>query len=184
MCLPFCMSPTHYLVNFGHASMRTCTKYHRLSKATCIVAHNSCESSCIYTLIHSHCIQIDILKSPAVKLHNFSGSKMDKKVINSSTKYLISVRIVPPHYSYQTNTIGECLVVTRFAETSPWLLKIPVVLWIALLKIFRCVVGVHFVSNCVQINQIYVLKIRLLKIILGVWWCAFACLKRQGPRNM
>ena len=73
-----------------------------------------------YTLIPSHCIQVDIerlLLSLAVKLHNFGGPKIDKKVINSSTKCLISVKIaiLTPHII--TTAIGECLVDVRFAET-------------------------------------------------------------------
>ena len=70
-------------------------KYHTL---------NSCESLGMlhYTLIPSHCIQVDIerlLFSLAVKYHKFWGPKIDKKVINSYTKYLISVKIaiLTPH---------------------------------------------------------------------------------------
>ena len=55
-----------------------------------------------YTLIPSHFIQVDIerlLFSPAVKWHNFWCPKIDKMVINSCTKCLISVKIaiLTPH---------------------------------------------------------------------------------------
>ena len=55
-----------------------------------------------YTLIPSHCIQVDIerlLFSLAVKWHKFWSPKIDKKVINSDTKCLISVKIaiLTPH---------------------------------------------------------------------------------------
>ena len=54
------------------------------------------------TLIPSHWIEVDIerlLFSLAVKMPNFWGPKIDKKVINSSTKCLISVKIaiLTPH---------------------------------------------------------------------------------------
>ena len=64
----------------------------------------------------------------------------------------------------------------------PCVLKMPAVLQIALIRVFTCVVGVHFVSNCVSLPDLGVLKSALLKIILGVVWCAIALagLKRQG----
>ena len=77
----------------------------------------------LYKLIpsQSHSIQVDIerlLFSLAVKLHNFWGPKIDKKVINSSTKCLISVKIVilTPHI-IPPPTGGECLVDIQIAET-------------------------------------------------------------------
>ena len=70
-------------------------KYHTL---------NNCERFGLlhYTLIPSHCIQVDIKRlsfSLAVKWHKFWGPKVDKKVINSYTKCLISVKIaiLTPH---------------------------------------------------------------------------------------
>ena len=67
-------------------------------------SHKSCESfwACFNTLIPSHWIEVDIerlLFSLAVKMPNFWGPKVDKKVINSSTKRLISVKITifTPH---------------------------------------------------------------------------------------
>ena len=59
----------------------------------------------------------------------------------------------------------------------------PAVLQRALLKVFKCDVGVHFVSNYVWfLPDFDVLKITLLKTMLGLWWCAFALagFKRQG----
>ena len=73
-----------------------------------------------YTLIPSHCIQVDIerlLFSSAVKLHNFWGPKTDKTVINSSTKMSDFCENCNPHSTYHTTAIGECLVVIEFAET-------------------------------------------------------------------
>ena len=64
----------------------------------------------------------------------------------------------------------------------PCLFKMPAVLQIALLKIFRCAVSLHFVSElCIILPDLDVLKIALLETILGVW-CAIALvrLKRQG----
>ena len=55
--------------------------------------------------------------------------------------------------------------------TRPCYLKMPVVLQITLLEIFRCAVGVYFVYNCVQciiLPELGELKIALIKIILGV----------------
>ena len=68
-------------------------------------SHNSCEGfgrACFNTLIPSHWIKVDIerlLFSLAVKMPTFWGPKIDKKVINSSTKCLISVKIaiLTPH---------------------------------------------------------------------------------------
>ena len=55
-----------------------------------------------YTLIPSHCIQVDmerLLFSLAVKWHKIWSPQIDKKVINSVTKCLISVKIaiLTPH---------------------------------------------------------------------------------------
>ena len=64
---------------------------------------------------------------------------------------------------------------------SPCILKMPAVLQMALLKIFRCAVGVHF---CIWLYSpdSGVLKIAFLKTSSGVWWCAITltCLKRQN----
>ena len=71
------------------------------------------------TLIPSHWIEVDIkrlLFSLTVKMPNFWGPKIDKKVINSSTKCLISVKNLNPHSSYHTTAVGECLVDIWFAE--------------------------------------------------------------------
>ena len=64
----------------------------------------------------------------------------------------------------------------------------PAVLQITLLEIFRCAVGVYFVYNCVQciiLPELGELKIALIKIILGVWWCAMTLtsLKRQDVHS-
>ena len=49
------------------------------------------------------------------------------------------------------------------------LLKIPAVLQRALLQVLRCAVGVQYVSNlCMILPDLRVLKIALIKIILGV----------------
>ena len=58
--------------------------------------------ACFNTLIPSHWIEVDIerlLFSLAIKMANFWGPKIDKKVINSSTKCLISMKIaiLTPH---------------------------------------------------------------------------------------
>ena len=58
--------------------------------------------ACFNILIPSHWIEVDIerlLLSLAVKMANFWGLKIHKKVINSSTKCLISVKIaiLTPH---------------------------------------------------------------------------------------
>ena len=58
--------------------------------------------ACFNTLIVSHWIEVDIerlLFSLAVKMPNFWGPRIDKKVINSSSKCLISVKIaiLTPH---------------------------------------------------------------------------------------
>ena len=92
--------------------------------------------------------------------------------------------------SFDPSTLGiwiclgeyHYLSADRFAR--PCLLKIPAVLQITLLKIFRCAVGVYFVSLelCMTLSDLGGLKIAHLKTILGVWLCAIAlaCLKRQG----
>ena len=58
------------------------------------------------------------------------------------------------------------------------------VLQIALLKTFKCAVGVHFLllKLCMILPDLGVLKIVLLKTILGMRWCAIVLtrLKRQG----
>ena len=43
-----------------------------------------------------------------------------------------------------------------------------------------------YISNCIILPDLDVMKIALLKAILGVWWCAIAlaCFKRQGLDNV
>ena len=80
------------------------------------------------------------------------------------------------HHTVATHTLIEILGVLK--ESLDWtdllchrpcLLKIPAMLQIELLKIFRRAVGVHFISNCVYLTRftcVSVLKITLLKTIL------------------
>ena len=67
-------------------------------------SHNTCSyesfghASLLYTIIPSHCIQVDIERlfiQSSCQLHNFWGSKIDEMVINSSIK-LISVKVAIP----------------------------------------------------------------------------------------
>ena len=53
--------------------------------------------------------------SRAVKLHNFWGPKIDKEVINSSTKMSDFCENCNPHSSYHSTAIDECLVDIWFA---------------------------------------------------------------------
>ena len=75
---------------------------HRLSKAT--VAHNSCESFGRASL-HSYLLSLhsswywETFIQSSCQIEQFSRSKIDKKVINSSTNCLISVKIaIPTHH--------------------------------------------------------------------------------------
>ena len=81
----------------------------------------SCESfghASLHTnsLIPSQCIQDDIETwfSLAVKWHKFWGPKIDKKVINSSNKCLISVKIaiLAPHIIPQPTPNSESVLST------------------------------------------------------------------------
>ena len=104
---------TAIVLNFaGNASMLTC--YHRLSKAIFLTI--------AVKLLGSTCIQVDIerLISLAVKLNNFWGLKIGKKVIIllPNVWFLWKLQICNPHSSYHTTAaVGECLVNIWFAET-------------------------------------------------------------------
>ena len=84
-------------------------------------SYNSCEG--LGMLQHTKSPLIELLVgierlsfSLAVKMLNFWGPKKDKKVINSSTKCLISVKIaiLTPHII--PPAVGKCLVDIWFAE--------------------------------------------------------------------
>ena len=72
----------------------------------------------------------------------------------------------------------------RLAVCRPCLLKLPAVLKIALLKMIQvcCCRCAFCIKLCIILHDLGVLKIALLKTILGVWWyaIALACFKRQG----
>ena len=110
--------------------------YHSLSKAIVLTIAVKVLGMLHYTLIPSHCIQVDIerlLFSLAVKLHNFWGLKIDikLKMIDTSTKCLISVKSCNPYSSYDITAVGKCLADIWFAETLNWLS-------FTFLKIFIC----------------------------------------------
>ena len=94
-------------------------------------------------------------------------------------------------YRCSLTTVAQ-VIQKRYHKSQAFSLKMPAVLQIALLKIFRCAVGVHFLSTIfLSIIGYNFFRFRcaenhtpgtLLTFNLGVWWCAIclACLKRQG----
>ena len=63
-------------------------------------SHNSCECSGHASLIPAHWIEVDIerlLFSLTVKMPNFWGPKIDRKVINSKCLISLKIAILTPH---------------------------------------------------------------------------------------